>query len=66
MKHILLSLFLANSLLSIPISANVTSTPLEYKQFIITDCGTIHEIDADASPEEALKALDYWASVDCQ
>lgn len=36
-----------------------------FKQCIITDCGTVHEIPADSTPEEAIAWLDFWTSIDC-
>lgn len=34
-------------------------------QYVITDCGTVHQIPSDATPDEACDWLDYWSSVDC-
>ncbi|MCI1246450.1 MAG: hypothetical protein LKG14_03560 [Prevotella sp.] len=34
-------------------------------QYIITDCGTEHQIATNASPEDALRAIDYWSQQDC-
>lgn len=35
-------------------------------QAVITDCGTVHQIPDDATVEEAIKLLNYWASIDCK
>lgn len=37
----------------------------EMPQFIITDCGTIHQIPDDATVDEACDWLDFWSSIDC-
>lgn len=34
-------------------------------QFIITECGTVHQIPSDSTVDEAVDALDYWTEQDC-
>lgn len=34
-------------------------------QYVITDCGTVHPINANATVDEAIAELEYWTSVDC-
>lgn len=34
-------------------------------QYIMTDCGTVHQIPDNASIDEACEWIDYWSSVDC-
>lgn len=34
-------------------------------QFIITDCGTLHQIDSNASGDQAAHELDKWTAIDC-
>lgn len=34
-------------------------------QYIITDCGTVHEIPANSTDDEACDWLDYWSDKDC-
>lgn len=34
-------------------------------QFIITDCGTVHQIPADSTEEEACRLLDEYTKKDC-
>lgn len=35
-------------------------------QYIITDCGTVHQIHKDATIEEACDELDRWSKEDCK
>ena len=35
-------------------------------QFIITDCGTVHQIADNATKEEAAEAVDRYSEEDCQ
>jgi hypothetical protein len=34
-------------------------------QYVVTDCGTVHQIRSDASGTVALVAQYYWTLVDC-
>jgi hypothetical protein len=34
-------------------------------QFIITDCGTTHQIPSNSTEDEAVAWLDFWAAMDC-
>lgn len=34
-------------------------------QFIVTECGTVHQIPDDSDINFAIDMLDYWTSVDC-
>ena len=34
-------------------------------QFIITDCGTVHQIATDATADEAVDAIDRYSREDC-
>lgn len=34
-------------------------------QYIITDCGTVHQIPDNASEREAIEAVDKWSEIDC-
>lgn len=34
-------------------------------RYIITDCGTIHQIPEDATPRDACDYIDAWSNIDC-
>lgn len=34
-------------------------------QFIVTECGTVHQIKDNATIDEAIDAIDYWTAIDC-
>lgn len=34
-------------------------------QYVITECGTMHQIPADSTPEAAIAWLDFWTSAAC-
>lgn len=34
-------------------------------QFVVTDCGTVHQIPDNASTDFAVSMQEYWTSVDC-
>ena len=34
-------------------------------QYVITDCGTVHQIPKDATVDEACKKLDEYTEADC-
>lgn len=34
-------------------------------QYIMTDCGTVHQIPDNSSIDEACEWIDYWSSIDC-
>lgn len=64
MKKILF-LCVFTSFATVSISAKNIEKSDSTKQYIITDCGTKHEIPADSTPDEACAWLDYYASIDC-
>lgn len=34
-------------------------------QYIVTDCGTVHQIPDNSSDKFAVAMQEYWTSVDC-
>lgn len=34
--------------------------------YLVTDCGTVHQIPHGLSDEAILRLLDYYTSIDCQ
>lgn len=34
-------------------------------QYIITDCGTVHQIESDSSIDHAVDELNKWTAIDC-
>ncbi|MDR0745016.1 MAG: hypothetical protein LBF17_00775 [Mediterranea sp.] len=34
-------------------------------QYVVTDCGTVHQIPSGSSVELACALLDYWSDIDC-
>lgn len=54
-------LFLCAAITLLTSAANAEEMP----QYIITDCGTIHQIPDNATTDEACDWVDYWSSVDC-
>jgi len=44
----------------------IVATSMDAKQYIITECGTVHAIDDDATSQEIEEAIDRWTAEDCK
>jgi len=44
----------------------IVATSMDAKQYIITECGTVHAIDDDATSQEIEEAIDDWTAEDCK
>ena len=53
--------FLCAAIAFLAFAVNAANIP----QYIVTICGTVHQIPDDATIDEACKWIDYWYSVDC-
>lgn len=50
---------------AVALLAFVADAREEEPQFVITDCGTVHQIPDNATDDQALDLLDYWTETDC-
>lgn len=62
-KYLLFSLFVAICLVAF--AKKKPKEPIDM-QFIVTDCGTIHRIPANATEQQAADAIDNWSLIDCK
>lgn len=66
MKKLLSSLVLLSAFSVSAFAGNGDDTEDHYDaQYVITDCGTVHEIPADSTEDEACDYLEKYTKKDC-
>ena len=58
---IIKKLFLCVAIASVAAVAYAASMP----QMVVTDCGTVHQIPDNATPEQAVQWQYIWTLIDC-
>ncbi len=63
-------LFLATACLLCSFAVNATPEEEQQEapiaaQYIVTECGTVHQVSLDASVEEIIWAIDHYTQLDC-
>lgn len=66
MKKIFISILFLNTF-TVGIFANVNDDKEDHDPtFVITDCGTVHQVDGNLSDEEIAQKLDEYTQADCK
>lgn len=65
MKKIIVFFAMAIVATAFQVEAAKQDSPTRMPQYIVTDCGTMHQIPSGSSEDFACEMVDTWSDIDC-